>query len=84
MSQKELEIRRFHSDLRKLKQACVELNLWLKDIGEAQAKNICVISTSDYELGCFRELCVTDNENYFLNMEEYEKLVEVYPEYKSY
>lgn len=84
MPTKELLTRRFHSDVRKLKQRCTELNLWLKDIGEAQVKDICVISTSDYEIGSFREDCSKENENWFLSIKEYERLLETYPEYKSY
>ena len=51
MSDEELEVRRHHSSLRKLKSHCNDVNVELKDYESANPDDMCVLSLEDVDLG---------------------------------
>lgn len=77
-SEHELLTRRFHSDVRKLKAVCELNNFELSTYDISKPDWICILSSSDYELGSEMIDCGENNENYFLNPEDYQNYVEKY------
>ena len=71
-NEKELEHRRHLSNVRHLKKWCEEHNLECRTWEDAQLTDICVVSTSDYDLYEERSTCVQDNDSYFLSPVDYE------------
>lgn len=74
MSDNEIEIRRFHRSVRRLKSWCRDQDINLKSWSEANNEDQCVLSLVDYELGAIREYLPEDNESYFVNEDFYEEV----------
>lgn len=71
-SEKELLKRRYHSDVRKLKKLCEECDIKLYTYNNAPEDAVCVLSSSEYELGELRKTCSIEYENYFVSLLDYE------------
>ena len=76
MSDKELEIRRHHTSLRKLKAYCGDKNVELKDYKSANPYDMCVLSLDDVDLGAKREYLPEDNDSWFVSEDNYEAISE--------
>lgn len=72
-SQHEVELRRYHKEVREFKTLCQENGMSYKTYKEADEHDICVLSRNEYELHDMRSMIVEDNESYFLTQEDYEK-----------
>lgn len=74
MSIEELETRRYHRSVKRVKKWCkdqdVELHTWSEASGDEQ----CVLSKVDYELGAYREYLSEDNESYFVSEDNYQQV----------
>lgn len=71
--------RRFHKDVRDLKERCEINNMILLTYEETDVGYyICVLSSHDYEIGSQWTDCSEDNENYFLSPEDYELYADMY------
>ena len=73
MSDKELEIRRFHKSVRSVKQWCADNDVVLHSYSEASSDELCVLSQDEYELSSRRGYLDKDNESYFVDEDDYEK-----------
>lgn len=73
-STRELELRRYHSALRRLKKLCEDNDIELLPYNEASDTMVCVLSKSDYELGDTKPYCWKGNENYFVTENNLNKL----------
>lgn len=73
-SQKELELRRYHAQVRKLRELCNNNSIRLNTYSEADDSMKCVLSKSDYEIGDTKPYCCAENENYFVTESDLEKL----------
>ena len=67
MSESELELRRFHSDVRKLKKVCRDNNIALLEFDEALNDDVCILSKDEYEVGSAKEYLSNSLENYFVH-----------------
>ena len=74
MSDNELEIRRHHSSLRKLKAHCSDVNVELKDFNSANPDDMCVLSLDDVDLGSRRNYLTVDNDSWFVSEDNYEEV----------
>ena len=74
MSDNELETRRHHSSLRKLKAHCSDMNVELKDFNSANPDDMCVLSLDDVDLGSRRNYLTVDNDSWFVDEDNYEKV----------
>lgn len=72
-SMNELIIRRYHSDVRKLKRLVAELNVQLVPFDQAEPSDVCILSNSDVELQERKLRCNSSNENYFISESSYYK-----------
>lgn len=74
MSDKELEIRRFHRSVKRLQKYCkdqdIELHSWI-DAGNDEQ---CVLSKDEIELGAYKEYLTDENEPYFVSEEYYQEV----------
>ena len=59
MSDEELEVRRHHSSLRRLKANCSDENVELKDYESANPDDMCVLSLSDVDSVSYTHLLWT-------------------------
>ena len=73
MSESELELRRFHSDVRKLKKVCRDNNIALLEFDEALNDDVCILSLSEYEIGSTKEYLSNSVENYFVHDSEFSR-----------
>lgn len=73
-SQRELELRRYHAQVRKLRELCNDNNIRLNTYNEADDNMKCILSKSDYEIGDTKPYCYEGNENYFVTESDLEKL----------
>ena len=80
MSNHELFLRRYKSDLRKLKQLTTTLNVELHDFDAAQPSDRCVLSKSDEELEEYKLRCSSSNNGYFISQNDYDE----YEEFHSF
>jgi hypothetical protein len=71
-SERELELRKHHSNVRFLKKWCEQHDLECRDWDHASFTDICVVSLSDYDVHEERTTCVEDNESWFLSPGDYE------------
>jgi len=71
LSIKESMTRRYHSDVRKLKEKCKELGINLYPYCEAEDYYYCILSDNEYEIGEIKTHCSIDNENYFVCADDY-------------
>lgn len=74
MSDNELETRRHHSSLRKLKAHCSDVNVELKDFNSANPDDMCVLSLDDVDLGSRRNYLTIDNDSWFVSEDNYEEV----------
>ena len=74
MSDDELETRRHHSSLRKLKAHCSDMNVELKDFNSANPDDMCVLSLDDVDLGSRRNYLTVDNDSWFVSEDNYEEV----------
>lgn len=74
MSDDELETRRHHSSLRKLKAHCSDMNVELKDFNSANPDDMCVLSLDDVDLGSRRNYLTVDNDSWFVDEDNYEEV----------
>lgn len=74
MSDNELETRRHHSSLRKLKAHCSDMNVELKDFNSANPDDMCVLSLDDVDLGSRRNYLTVDNDSWFVDEDNYEEV----------
>lgn len=74
MSDSELEMRRHHSSLRKLKAHCSDMNVELKDFKSAAPDDTCVLSLDDVDLGSRKSYLTVDNDSWFVGEDDYEEV----------
>lgn len=73
MSESELELRRFHSDVRKLKKVCRDNNIALLEFDEALNDDVCILSRSEYEVGSAKEYLSNSLESYFVHDSDFSR-----------
>lgn len=71
-SENELYKRRYHKDVRDFKAWCIEHNIEYSVYDHANPDDICVLSLNEYHLHETRAQILEDEEDYFLNLEDYE------------
>lgn len=76
MSMKESMTRRYHADVRKLKEKCKELGINLYPYCEAEDYYYCILSDDEYEIGDIKSHCTWEHENYFVCEDDYLMLQE--------
>ena len=74
MSDNELEKRRHHASLRKLKAHCSDVNVELKDFNSADPDDMCVLSLEDVDLGSRKSYLTVDNDSWFVSEDNYEEV----------
>ena len=74
MSDDELEMRRHHSSLRRLKAHCSDMNVELKDFESAAPDDMCVLSLDDVDLGSRKSYLTVDNDSWFVGEDDYEEV----------
>lgn len=74
MSDDELETRRHHSSLRKLKAHCSDMNVELKDFKSAGPDDMCVLSLDDLDLGARKSYLTADNDSWFVGEDDYDEV----------
>lgn len=74
MSDSELETRRHHSSLRKLKAHCSDMNVKLKDFKSAGPDDMCVLSLDDLDLGVRKSYLTADNDSWFVSEDDYDEV----------
>lgn len=74
MSDKELEVRRHHASLRRLKAHCNDANVELKDYKSADPDDMCVLSLEDVDLGARKNYLTEDNDSWFVSEDDYDEV----------
>ena len=74
MSDSELEVRRHHASLRKLKAYCSDANVELKDYKSADPDDMCVLSLEDVDLGARKNYLPEDNDSWFVSEDDYDEV----------
>ena len=74
MSNEELELRRYHRTVSRVRSACSDQDVELHSYAEAADDEKCVLSRDEYELGASREYVSTDNESYFVEEQYYQDI----------
>lgn len=77
MSDSELEIRRHHASLRRLKAHCSNANVELKDYESANPDDMCVLSLEDVDLGSRRSYLTNDNDSWFVSEDDYDEVSQI-------
>lgn len=77
MSDDELETRRHHSSLRRLKAHCSDMNVELKDFESAGPDDMCVLSLEDVDLGSRKSYLTVDNDSWFVGEDDYEEVSQI-------
>ena len=72
MSNEELELRRFHRSLKRIKKWCKDQDIKIHSYSEASSDEVCVTSKDEYEVSSRRDYLPEDNESYFVSEEDYE------------
>ena len=80
MSTHELLLRRYKSDLRRLKQLVVTLDVELHNFDAAVPSDICVLSKNDAEIEEHKLRCSSSNDGYFISQKDYDE----YEEFHSF
>lgn len=65
--------RAYKAEIRKAKEWCEQEGIHLKTYSEADEYDMCIISTSEYDLHEFKNAIAEDNGSYFLSTEDYER-----------
>lgn len=73
MSEEELNLRRFHKDVRELKKVCRDNNITLLEYEEALNDDVCILSQSEYEIGATKEYTSEALECYFVHNSDFNK-----------
>ena len=74
MSESELDLRRFHKDVRALKKVCRDNNITLLEYEEALNDDVCILSYSEYEIGATKEYTSEGLECYFVHSSDFSKI----------
>ena len=74
MSDSELELRRFHRQVRRVKKYCADHDLESHDWLNAQNGEQCVFSKNEYELGAYKEYLTNENEQYFVYEDHFQEV----------
>lgn len=74
MSDSELETRRHHASLRRLKVYCSDMNVELKDYKSANSDDMCVLSLEDVDLGARKNYLPEDNDSWFVSEDDYDEI----------
>ncbi len=74
MSNEELNLRRFHRSVRRLKKYCEDQDITLHSWLDADNNEQCVLSKDECELGAYKEYLTNDNEPYFVSEEHYSEV----------
>lgn len=77
MSDIELEVRRHHASLRKLKAHCSDVNVVLKNYNSANDDDMCVLSLEDVDLGSRKDYLTTDNDSWFVSEDDYDEISQI-------
>lgn len=72
MSNEELELRKFHRSVKRIKRWCEDQDVEIHSYSEASSDEICVASKNEYEISSRRDYLTEDNESYFVPEEDYE------------
>lgn len=78
MSESELELRRFHSDVGKLKKVCRDNNILLLEFEEALNDDVCILSQSEYEIGSVKEYLSNSLESYFVHDSDFSRTQQLF------
>lgn len=78
MSESELNLRRFHSDVRKLKKVCRDNNVLLLEFDEALNDDVCILSQSEYEIGSVKEYLGNSLESYFVHDSDFSRTQQLF------
>lgn len=78
MSESELELRRFHGDVRKLKKVCRDNNIALLEFDEALNDDVCILSRSEYEIGSAKEYLSNSLESYFVHDSDFSRTQQLF------
>lgn len=78
MSESELNLRRFHSDVRKLKRVCRDNNVLLLEFDEALNDDVCILSQSEYEIGSVKEYLSNSLESYFVHDSDFSRTQQLF------
>lgn len=73
-SAKESMTRKYHRQVRRLKELCRELNIQMRNYANALDDDICILSSNEFEIGEPIKNCDPSNENYFISEDSYEKI----------
>ena len=74
MSCSELELRRFHRQVRRVKKYCADQDIELHDWLNAQNGEQCVLSKDEYEIGAYKEYLTNKNEPYFVSEDHFQEV----------
>lgn len=78
MSETELDLRRFHKDVRKLKQVCQDNNITLLEYEDAINDDVCILSQSEYEIGVAKEYTSEGLECYFVHDSDFSRTQQLF------
>lgn len=73
MSIEELDLRRYHKDVRTTRDKLEAEDLTMMSFKDASPTDVCILSPNDYELGLPQSECDPDNESYFISPFEYQQ-----------
>lgn len=74
MSDSELELRKFHRQVKRVKKYCDDQDIELHDWFNAQNDEQCVLSKDEYELGAYKEYLTNENEPYFVPEDRFQEV----------
>ncbi len=78
MSDHELELRRFHKDVRKLKRVCEDNGITLLGYDDALNDDVCILSESEYEIGAIKEYISEGLECYFIHDSDFNTVQQLF------
>ena len=71
MSDQELELRRFHKDVRNAKKVCEEAGVSLMTYDDALNDDICILSLDEYFIGTTKSYVDENIESYFVHESDF-------------
>lgn len=74
MSYSELELRRFHRQVKRVKEYCDDQDIEMHDWFNAQNGEQCVLSKDEYEIGAYKEYLTNKNEPYFVSEDHFQEV----------
>jgi len=72
---KESITRKYHRQVRRLQDLCEKQGIQLRIYEDATDDDICVLSSSDFEIGEPVKNCDSSNESYFVSFDDYQNLI---------